>query len=411
MFSMYVISVLLASSCSWHSLATNELEALYEAVSAAYNRTHPVSYKQLPPPPEQHERRCSLLLPHQALGALSSGVYTRFVPEGVLVTSPCLGIDSLGNYLGNYFESMSCAHKLGVAFMAVAKIYEPRTRDSGNAFLDSLPHLVAPVAQQQPRSGAFNNLQLKKACPCGSLCHQRSDALWLKEGASLVVRPVLLAALERARAASTTVNRGDLSTVPQNSVLPFAAEVTIHYRCGDNFVDPYGFLPFKALERAVLEVVPPPSQPKSIYVLSEARGRKTSSPAKQHLAAKCDAVLRALYDFLSSRFPASTVLLRRGGDPYEDLARLAFSQVTICSVSTFCLWPTWASNNTALFPLTSLVAGANASVVVRPGFRWLAAPIVRGRQFASSQGAVALLSALGAPPKTILNQSNLSNST
>ena len=401
MLSMYAIGVLLASSWLSCVCATKDL---YEAVSDEYNRTHPVSYKQLPPPPEQHDRRCSLLLPHQALGALNNGMYARFVPTGVLVVSPCLGIDSLGNYLGNYFENMACAHKLGVPFLAVAKIYEPRTRDAGNAFLDSLPHLVVPASQQQPRSGALNSFQLKKACPCGDSCHQRSDALWLAKEASLVLRPVLQAALERARSASTTVSRGDLSTAPQNSVLPFAAEVTIHYRCGDNFVDPYGFLPFGALERAVLAVVPPPSQPKSIYVLSEARGRKTSSPAKQHLAAKCDAVLRALYDFLTSRFPTATVLLRRGGDPYADLARLAFSQVTICSVSTFCLWPAWASNNTALFPLTPLVAGANASVAVRPGFRWLNTPIVRGRQFALSQGAAALLSALGAT-KTI-NQSN-----
>ena len=330
------------------------------------------------------------MLPHQALDALASSTFSAETSRAnVLVSSACIGVDSLGNYLGNYLENVACADKIGVAYMAVAKVYEPRTRDASNAFLSALPSLVLP-----PPSSAASVLSLPKltaACPCRESCHENPRAVWPKSLAT-VVRPLLQTALAQHRASlslNTTVARGDICTAPPETVLPLTPDAAVHYRCGDNFVGHYGFVPFAAVAQRI------PASAKTIYVLAEARGRKTAAPAKQHMAGKCDVVLRALHQYLAARFPAAVVLLRRGGDdPYTDLVRLAYAPVTVCSVSTFCLWPALASNNTAYFPITPLILGGTG-MPLRQGFVWMAANnVVRGQSF-DRLPAAALVKALG----------------
>ena len=53
-----------------------------------------------------------------------------------------------------------------------------------------------------------------------------------------------------------------------------------------------------------------------------------------------------------------------------DLARLAYAKVSICSVSTFCLWPAIASQHRAYFPLHSVIAGKKA-LDLGPRFVWI----------------------------------------
>jgi hypothetical protein len=52
------------------------------------------------------------------------------------------------------------------------------------------------------------------------------------------------------------------------------------------------------------------------------------------------------------QFPDAVVVILRGFDLFEDLARLTYAKTTICSVSTFCLWPAISNDNTVYFPLT-----------------------------------------------------------
>ena len=70
---------------------------------------------------------------------------------------------------------------------------------------------------------------------------------------------------------------------------------------------------------------------------------------------KCPKILSKLFEFLVRMFPKATVLLKFGGDPLLDMARLALANVTICSASTFCLWPAIANNHKAYFPVTDLI--------------------------------------------------------
>ena len=169
--------------------------------------------------------------------------------------------------------------------------------------------------------------------------------------------------------APTVVRSGDLASVnatdapsPHSLPLPLIPDVAVHYRCGDNFGPPYGFVTFPAIKDRI------PPDARTIYVLSERRGRKTE--AKPQLAAKCDAVIEALHRFLVGKFPSAAVVTKRGSDDmYVDLARLTFANVTVCSISTFCLWPAVASNGTAYFPPSRLVVGGDTRINL--GFRWM----------------------------------------
>lgn len=61
--------------------------------------------------------------------------------------------------------------------------------------------------------------------------------------------------------------------------------------------------------------------------------------------------------------PIMVQILYVNRDQFLDYARLAYSKVTICSASTFCLWPGLANlNGTTYFPLTPLIAGASTNV-------------------------------------------------
>lgn len=70
-------------------------------------------------------------------------------------------------------------------------------------------------------------------------------------------------------------------------------------------------------------------------------------------------------------FPSAIVAILRGNNVFDDLARLTYANTTICSVSTFCLWPAIASNRTAFFPVTKLVAKENTSFDYGDSFHWI----------------------------------------
>jgi hypothetical protein len=185
-----------------------------------------------------------------------------------------------------------------------------------------------------------------------------------------VIRPILWNAfdhqLRTLKNPATHVLESDVSNSALGMALPFIPDVAIHYRCGDNFIGHYGFLPFSAFKLYI------PAGAKTIYVLADKRGRKTAM--KQHRAAKCDAIFSALFTHLTQQFPRAAVLIRRGGDLTEDLLRLALAPTTICSVSTFCLWPALANNHTAYFPLTKLILRKDASRDL--GIKWISQPAV-----------------------------------
>ena len=154
--------------------------------------------------------------------------------------------------------------------------------------------------------------------------------------------------------------------------LPFVPDAAIHYRCGDNLVTHYGFLPFRAFKR----VIPPTA--KTIYVMAESSKRRAN---RLESVQRCDSIFTALEIYLRMHFPGATIVLLRGQPLFDDLARLTYAQTVVCSVSTFCLWPAVASggaNGTttvgthAHFPVSRLIAKGNTSMDYGDsGFTWL----------------------------------------
>ena len=164
-----------------------------------------------------------------------------------------------------------------------------------------------------------------------------------------VIRPILNTALSYHLEQSyhpnelrTVVTADDLSNVPVGTSLPFIPHLAIHYRCSDNFVGHYGFLPFSKF----VDIIAPEDEDQTMYVLAENKNRKTT-PAKRHLVEKCDGIFNAMFTFLTSRYPRvcffaffcfllgagnitscsycclqAKVLIRRGDDLYLDMARL-----------------------------------------------------------------------------------------
>ena len=96
----------------------------------------------------------------------------------------------------------------------------------------------------------------------------------------------------------TVVTAKDISNMPIGSSLPFVPNLAIHYRCSDNFVGHYGFLPFSKF----VDIIAPEDEDQTMYVLAENKNRKTS-PAKRHLMEKCDVIFNAMFTFLASRYP------------------------------------------------------------------------------------------------------------
>lgn len=152
----------------------------------------------------------------------------------------------------------------------------------------------------------------------------------------------------------TTVSHGiDVTNSNDTSNLPLIPDVSIQYRCGDNiqFNYMYGILPYTAFD----SIVPPDSH--YIYILSDHPSRSKNS---EYATDKCSLILNGLFNYLKLKNPNSIIVQKRGDDTFLDYLRLGLSKVTICSASTYCLWPALANiknGGEVYFPLTSLIAG------------------------------------------------------
>ena len=143
--------------------------------------------------------------------------------------------------------------------------------------------------------------------------------------------------------------------------------------------------------KAFKSVIPPGA--KNIYVMAESPRRKITwdSPTR------CHAIFKALFDYLKRHFPSANVIIMRGQSVFADLARLTYARTVVCSVSTFCLWPSVASGGPkgsstagtkAYFPRSQLLAKNKRAILgSQPtmdqhanGFNWLPPLHVDGRQ-------------------------------
>ena len=322
-------------------------------------------------------KRCLLLNSGEVIDGFVNKEWNK-VTKGrhVYVQSSCIEEDSVGNLLGTYFENVICAQLTGIDYVAVAKTFNTNGSYVPPPFINRLPDYIEHTMADSPVP-SFQEIKTKlnQNCKCNTaFCWESSTSAWV-QGLPTIKRIFIDALLYHLESlahttgeTSTIVRRHDLFSPKSNAlglVLPLIPDVAIHYRCGDNFGAPYGFIPFEVLKD---RIVAAPDVVHTIYVLAEHRGRKTKD--RPYLAVKCDIILNGLFEYLVENFPSAHVVVKRGSDDmFLDLARLTFAKTTICSISTFCLWPAVASNGTAFVPQTKLIVGGNTNINL--GFQWM----------------------------------------
>jgi hypothetical protein len=334
----------------------------------------------------------------ETVGAYLNRKYDSFGLNGTetLVYAFCLKTRELGNKLGNYFTEVACAEASGLNFISAHKQWDisgahtnmtskdgELIRHSGammmesqrKAFLEALPDVI--VHPTPVNSTAEGNKRVAELCKCGRYCWSEPDAPWVNNTAVIkkYLRKALHAYMDSSESVlkeGTTISPDtDMTNAPSGSFLPILPDVAIQYRCGDNigFHYKYGLLPFFAMPPRI------PKNAKHIYVLSDHPKRSEAST----YTPRCQAILEGLFEYLKKGFPDSTIVVKRGGDLFLDYARLTFSNVTICSASTYCLWPAMAHEGVAYFPITSLVVGADNIGLSPPmpqQFKWIEDPLI-----------------------------------
>jgi hypothetical protein len=321
---------------------------------------------------------------HAASGtknAFQRNAYAEYFSSGhhynVLVYPFCLMVKELGNRLGNYFHELACAEASGLHFMTVhpqwdlvgaitgnSTKFKTDSRDSGSdssaergklAFLQALPDVIV---HSHPLDTVHATSKLNHVCKCNRYCWQNAHAPWVNHTSTIrsVMRKALNSYYDVVKGDNpitvidpeVDITNADSTQITQ---LPLVPDTAIQYRCGDNiaFSYLYGILPFTAFDNRI------PKDSKYIYVLSDHPTRAPHSP----YTSRCKLILEKLLEYLKEKFPNSVIVVKRGGDLFLDMIRLANAKVTICSTSTYCFWPALTSDGNAYFPVTSLIAGAD----------------------------------------------------
>lgn len=339
---------------------------------------------------------CTLQRPGDAI----QGVFGKDVGGmPVMLHTPCLELDSLGNFLSEYFESMLCAAHVRVHY-ATTSFLNPSLKGEGMGkdFFEYLPKVLM-------HSDPLESKEILQ-CPCTSICHEWIRGLMHHNGRMVKLGKWFRTAMDawttsrlglvnstrsslQDQIVATPFREDYVRQTPQAGAsfrisvgaeggsheiqsLPFIPDAAIHYRCGDNLVTHYGFLPFRAFKR----VIPPGAR--SIYVMAESSKRRAN---RHESVQRCDAIFTALEIYLRMHFPRAAIVFLRGQPLFDDLARLTYARTVVCSVSTFCLWPAVASGGPsgtttegtrAYFPVSRLIAKGNTSMDYgKGGFAWL----------------------------------------
>jgi mannosyltransferase OCH1-like enzyme len=299
----------------------------------------------------------------------------------VMIFPFCLRTFQLGNTLGYYLNDVACSHLSGSHFLAVNnewKIIEnsslATSGDDQLLFFRYLPNLII---HSNPKSEKDASAIMKTKCHCLQYCWENNEAPWISAVNNGLISRVLLPAINEYTKRSGALYRGtilnnatDLSTLPFGASLPLIPNVTIQYRCGDNIgfgKTKYGLLPFSVYSKAGRI----PSNSRYIYIIADSPTRSVAHA----YSSRCSQILQRLFEYLHKAFPSAVIVVKRGGDPFLDYTRIAYSSVVFCSASTFCLWPGIANRiGHVYYPLTPLIAKAGSEDTAPffgPNFHWI----------------------------------------
>ena len=333
--------------------------------------------------------------------------------DSILITTSVIHTSSFGNMFSNYIETLSCAQLSQVHYASVCRAqYDHDILFPGKpvpVFLQYLPFYLeydynkSSGEQMQARTAWFEEvykndfrvnvtevvhkqhdlpsnpsplttaLLMKQYCSlCTTSPHGVDNPAWihnipnirgiinyalakhiLLEGINIHLHEDKNAVVPMDSNSVTIVMENDLSNRQVGSVLPLIPDVTIHYRCGDIFSNgAMGFLKTSTIVNTInSDSSVNQSNIGTIYVLGEHVSRHRN-PDRQH---KCDVLYAGVFNKLKSIYPSAAIVVKRGSNMVSDMIRMTYSNVTVCSTSTFCLWFAIASPRRAYFPYSLLV--------------------------------------------------------
>mmetsp|Transcript_22761 Transcript_22761/g.21996 ORF Transcript_22761/g.21996 Transcript_22761/m.21996 type:complete len:308 (-) Transcript_22761:233-1156(-) len=224
-----------------------------------------------------------------------------FLRPGKLEHTFCFDYHTIGNRIGDLFNSIGCAKIAGLHLVVTGSQYP------GIKYLSALPKAIIHAAPILDKQRAVNIV--KNSCQtCKIWCWENSNASWIHALPSVrsFMYKAALAHIEDYT--QTTINKSiDLQisypTVNNTSLLkhlPAIPDVTVQYRCDsvDRDHESHGFIPF----HAIAEVIPDTS--KHVYIL-------TDIPGESIVSTRCTYILESLHVFLSTKFPRTTVVTKR----------------------------------------------------------------------------------------------------
>ena len=305
--------------------------------------------------------------------------------QAVLISTACFTNHSFGNDFGFYIESYLCSLQIGANFVAPSFVSPISALSNNHLFFLGLPKIR--VETNEKRFDEARNLSV-------SICKSIMFP-WEQEDALLhthieIVRTIFRGAIDSCLN-STKPTYSKLKILDDDRVqssgqvaldfdsnkilFPFVPNISIHYRCGDN-TDIGGLLPFHAINNIIISylenhkylLLPHNNNNNSnninnnsiknnknitLYILTEGPTKHMQSVSEAQRK-RCDDIRNLLYHHIISSFPSMTVILLRGHDFFEDIVRMTYSNLLICSASTFCLWPAISTYGTAYLPVSKL---------------------------------------------------------
>jgi hypothetical protein len=278
----------------------------------------------------------------------------------------------LGNFLGTYFDSIACAEVTGMHYVGVRKKLVGHEDNHEEKFWQALPELIVhnnPVTPEEALK------LIDQRCSCDRYCWTADDPWrFILPNISRIMEHGLQLHLSMTAKHQDVMIRDsgfhlnpkiDLTNSLPGTVLPLIPDVAIHYRCSDNLYGGMGLIAFGQLIRLI------PTESKYIYVFTEYARRLENTP----LESAAPTILKALHSDLRSHFPSATVVIKKGGNEFTIWAQFAFANVTICSPSTYCLWPAMARKGATYMPATAYISAKRGSQTghfdMGPNWHWI----------------------------------------
>lgn len=279
--------------------------------------------------------------------------------------------DRIGNFLGTYFDTISCAQNSGAHFVGYSNFNGKHWYVPHQKFWEGFPDIIEHKYPSKDVATAIE--KVKTNCQCTAFCWQENHP-WTKQIPliqSLIRKAIYIYLSVKDKNGMLLEFKGlpldsskDIFKVSVTTILPIGPDVAVHFRCSDNLYGGMGLMSFGTIINRI------PINAETIYVFSEYGSRLRDRPLEK----AAPIILQALFEDLTTRFPKATVVIKRGDSEFLTWSSLYLANITICASSTFSFWPGMARTKTTYMPASSYIGGEQSKVYIHKSFHWIYNP-------------------------------------